>query len=214
MKTGHIVVMIIIAVAAAIGAYILAVTKVSSLREQITRLEKDLQDTNAKLAAAETEIGKLTGLHDKFETNMQALSETCGRLSEQSAEFKREQVKLASGMKELQSASVPVKPAVVQLVEESQPFDEEELLKEVENLHSEAQLLYRGGMKMTAGKLRNAELEKAADKCNQAIERLEKIRQYYEDNTIRPAGGQKFVWEDVYQKVAQTLYEINRDTGF
>jgi chromosome segregation ATPase len=217
MKAGRFIVVIAIALAAAAGAYILAGAGVSSLREEITRLKNDLQDTNTKLAAAESEIGKLTGVRNKLETEIQTLSETCGRLSEQVARLKRDQGELSSKVDKLSPKARPKEPAVIKPPEPApaaEQFDYDRLRGEAGKLHDEASALFNKAMELKDGEEKDAALEKAGEKCEQAVERLEKIRQFYEDNNLRPKEGNIFEWESLYQRASVLLYEITKSKGF
>ena len=217
MKTVHFIVVLVIAAAAAIGAYLLANAGVSSLQEEIAQLKKDLKDTNTKLAVAESEIGKLIGMRDKLENDMQALSETCSRLSKQSAELENDQIILASRVKKLFSREKPKENIIIKPPEPSPTpakFDYNRLIQEAEQLYEEASELFQDAMKLEAGEQRDALLERAKEKSEQAIERFEKISRYYEDNNIRPEAGSKFEWEDLYMKAAQLQYNIVKNMGF
>ena len=93
-------------------------------------------------------------------------------------------------------------------------LNEPRLKKEADDLIMKASQLYHEAMKHQSQKKRDELLDKAMPICDQAIQKLYKIADYYEEHNIQHKKGGIWDWEKTLKDASQLAYDIQKAHGF
>jgi hypothetical protein len=92
-------------------------------------------------------------------------------------------------------------------------FDEEKLKKEASDFYSEAYKQYLEAMKHQNQRERDEVLDQAAAVCDKAIDKLNKIADYYDKNNIMPSEGGTWDWEKNLSDACILRGDISKSRG-
>jgi DNA repair exonuclease SbcCD ATPase subunit len=213
VKTWFIVIAVV-ALGALSAAYFIARDRSSKLQEEISLLKKDLRQMQDKLANAKIENRNLVEEKKQLEDSLQAkvseLGKTVEQLSKDNNSLRARSAGLELEVKKLKSAAVEV-PGESSV---SEIFDEEKLLEEAKALLTEANFTYNDAVIRTVRKKKDELFDKAAKACDETIEKLIKISDYYEKHSIRHGNATIWAWEKMLEEVSKLKMYIVRDRGF
>jgi len=99
-------------------------------------------------------------------------------------------------------------------VETPEVFNQPKLEKEAGDFLMKAELYYNEAHKVDDQKKRDALLDKAAEACDAAIDRLNKIDQYYEEHNIQHEDGSTWSYEKTLSDACKLRSYIGKDRGF
>ncbi len=97
---------------------------------------------------------------------------------------------------------------------EVEGFNQPKLEKEAGDLLMEANKYYHKAHQSDDQRKRNELLDKAADACGKAIDKLNKIWEHFEEHDIQHKTGSMWVWEKTLSAASQLMDDIVKDRGF
>jgi hypothetical protein len=89
-------------------------------------------------------------------------------------------------------------------------FDEPKLKKEAKDLLLKASVLHYQAMSLQNQNNRNEILDKAGAICDEAIKKLGRIANYYEQHNIRAKTGCIWDWEKLFEEASQLAHDIKK----
>jgi hypothetical protein len=109
-------------------------------------------------------------------------------------------------------ASTPPPGASTASVKE-EGFNQVRLQEDANRLIGEGHKLYYEASNLQDQREKDKLLDKAGEACDKAIEKLDRIREYYEEHNIEHKAGAIWDWEQIAEEAYKLRTYITRDRG-